>query len=113
MKTLLELEQEFLYKFAIAEREELVSLLKNCSAQKLEAIIECVLNIKKFTNCKTLNKSAQRIRARWERSENSWRYTLIGSRESTRRMVARVVRVVLLAEIILLLCSHNENSTCN
>lgn len=104
MKTLIEEEQDFLYEFAITDRKNLKSVLKGCTENQVRALLECTLNIKIFTCCKYIIRSSEKLRQELKKSDGNWKLVFLKNPERIRRLVARVIRKVILAEIILLLC---------
>ena len=108
MMTTLETEIDFLYTYAISDRKHLRELLESASERQIKALAESIININLFTSCKTLLKSCELLLKTVVKYNNNWKTVFIIYPERVRRIVARVVRMILLAEIVLLLCVCDE-----
>ena len=98
--------RDFLLTFATSPRAELKHLLRVASEKDVIALTECVLNLDLFTSSAASLNNQQCFIKRMRDAPGKIRQVFLKFPENLRRIVARVVRGVLIAEIILLVATQ-------
>ena len=104
-------EEDFLYDFALTDGKNLTSMIQSCTDQQVRAIAECIINIPLHSSCKHINKIRTKLLNGVRKSYGDWKGVFLAYPETVRRVVARVVRDIIVCEIVWLLLNHEDNAS--